>query len=84
MCFLVIQCALKLQFEWNARTQITMWYDNTEVEASLLRDYGKGISTTLCVSLPSLLEKLASSQIWRLFHAHPLQMDMSLEVVITG
>ncbi|XP_060204807.1 alpha-N-acetylglucosaminidase-like [Lycium barbarum] len=28
------------QFEWNARTQITMWFDNTEVEASLLRDYG--------------------------------------------
>ncbi|MED6134837.1 hypothetical protein PIB30_040699 [Stylosanthes scabra] len=28
------------QYEWNARTQITMWYDNTELEASLLRDYG--------------------------------------------
>ncbi|XP_058112096.1 alpha-N-acetylglucosaminidase-like isoform X2 [Magnolia sinica] len=28
------------QFEWNARTQVTMWFDNTEVEASLLRDYG--------------------------------------------
>ncbi|KAF2311400.1 hypothetical protein GH714_022302 [Hevea brasiliensis] len=28
------------QFEWNARTQITMWFDNTEDEASLLRDYG--------------------------------------------
>ncbi|CAL1367819.1 unnamed protein product [Linum trigynum] len=28
------------QFEWNARTQITMWYDNTDYEASLLRDYG--------------------------------------------
>ncbi|CAN1777698.1 NAGLU [Linum perenne] len=28
------------QFEWNARTQITMWYDNSEGEASLLRDYG--------------------------------------------
>ncbi|XP_072977763.1 alpha-N-acetylglucosaminidase-like [Typha angustifolia] len=28
------------QFEWNARTQITMWFDNTETEASLLRDYG--------------------------------------------
>eukprot|EP00268_Persea_americana_P003409 TRINITY_DN11036_c0_g1_i2.p1 TRINITY_DN11036_c0_g1~~TRINITY_DN11036_c0_g1_i2.p1 ORF type:complete len:807 (+),score=156.57 TRINITY_DN11036_c0_g1_i2:225-2645(+) len=27
------------QYEWNARTQITMWLDNTEVEASLLRDY---------------------------------------------
>lgn len=32
------------QFEWNARTQITMWFDNTEDEASLLRDYGKSIS----------------------------------------
>ncbi|KAJ4850060.1 hypothetical protein Tsubulata_034420 [Turnera subulata] len=30
----------QIQFEWNARTQITMWYDNTEEEASLLRDYG--------------------------------------------
>lgn len=30
----------KRQFEWNARTQITMWFDNTEEEASLLRDYG--------------------------------------------
>lgn len=31
-----------MQHEWNARTQITMWFDNTEDEASLLRDYGKG------------------------------------------
>ena len=30
-----------MQFEWNARTQITMWFDNTEDEASLLRDYGR-------------------------------------------
>lgn len=30
----------EIQFEWNARTQITMWFDNTEDEASLLRDYG--------------------------------------------
>ncbi|BBH03858.1 alpha-N-acetylglucosaminidase family / NAGLU family [Prunus dulcis] len=28
------------QFEWNARTQITLWFDNTKEEASLLRDYG--------------------------------------------
>ncbi|KHN19340.1 Alpha-N-acetylglucosaminidase [Glycine soja] len=28
------------QFEWNARTQITMWFDNSDEEASLLRDYG--------------------------------------------
>ncbi|WOL12149.1 hypothetical protein Cni_G20914 [Canna indica] len=28
------------QFEWNARTQLTMWFDNTKTEASLLRDYG--------------------------------------------
>ncbi|XWS48114.1 hypothetical protein CRYUN_Cryun13aG0045200 [Craigia yunnanensis] len=28
------------QFQWNAKTQITMWFDNTEEEASLLRDYG--------------------------------------------
>ncbi|KAI3985186.1 hypothetical protein MKX01_015120 [Papaver californicum] len=30
----------KKLFEWNARTQITMWFDNTMNEASLLRDYG--------------------------------------------
>ncbi|KAG7021479.1 Alpha-N-acetylglucosaminidase, partial [Cucurbita argyrosperma subsp. argyrosperma] len=29
-----------VKYEWNARTQITMWFDNTEEEASLLRDYG--------------------------------------------
>ncbi|KAL9659013.1 hypothetical protein QQ045_018609 [Rhodiola kirilowii] len=29
-----------IQYEWNARTQITMWLDNTEEEASLLLDYG--------------------------------------------
>ncbi|GLU21431.1 hypothetical protein SLE2022_375690 [Rubroshorea leprosula] len=28
------------QFEWNARTEITMWFDNTEEVASLLCDYG--------------------------------------------
>ena len=38
-----------MQFEWNARTQITMWFDNTEDEASLLRDYG--IFTPHCLSL---------------------------------
>ncbi|XP_047313259.1 alpha-N-acetylglucosaminidase-like [Impatiens glandulifera] len=27
------------QYEWNARTQITMWFDNTDEKASLLRDY---------------------------------------------
>ncbi|KAJ7945919.1 putative Alpha-n-acetylglucosaminidase [Quillaja saponaria] len=30
----------EIQYEWNARTQITMWFDNTEERASLLRDYG--------------------------------------------
>ncbi|GKU88793.1 hypothetical protein SLEP1_g3014 [Rubroshorea leprosula] len=30
---------LKIPFEWNARTQITMWFDNTEEVASLLCDY---------------------------------------------
>ncbi|KAL6651905.1 hypothetical protein ACP70R_010830 [Stipagrostis hirtigluma subsp. patula] len=29
----------EIQYEWNARTQITMWFDNTETRASLLRDY---------------------------------------------
>ncbi|KAG6421832.1 hypothetical protein SASPL_118390 [Salvia splendens] len=27
------------QYEWNARTQVTMWYDNTEYEQSQLHDY---------------------------------------------
>ncbi|KAK8445880.1 hypothetical protein SEVIR_9G402300v4 [Setaria viridis] len=27
------------QYEWNARTQVTMWYDNTETEQSKLHDY---------------------------------------------
>ncbi|TVU16373.1 hypothetical protein EJB05_39932 [Eragrostis curvula] len=31
--------AQEAQYEWNARTQITMWFDNTETRASLLRDY---------------------------------------------
>nr|CAB3485986.1 unnamed protein product [Digitaria exilis] len=29
----------EIQYEWNARTQITMWFDNTKTKASLLRDY---------------------------------------------
>ncbi|XP_057808411.1 alpha-N-acetylglucosaminidase [Salvia miltiorrhiza] len=29
------------QYEWNARTQVTMWYDNTEYEQSQLHDYGE-------------------------------------------
>ncbi|KAK9125269.1 hypothetical protein Scep_014115 [Stephania cephalantha] len=27
------------QYEWNARTQVTMWYDNTETNQSRLHDY---------------------------------------------
>eukprot|EP01018_Ginkgo_biloba_P036358 Gb_12973 [translate_table: standard] len=27
------------QYEWNARTQITMWFDNTELKQSPLHDY---------------------------------------------
>ncbi|TVU46998.1 hypothetical protein EJB05_06572 [Eragrostis curvula] len=27
------------QYEWNARTQVTMWYDNTKTEQSKLHDY---------------------------------------------
>ncbi|KAL6013240.1 hypothetical protein ACLOJK_003732 [Asimina triloba] len=30
---------LEIQMEWNARTQITLWFDITEVDASLLRVY---------------------------------------------
>lgn len=37
---LLICSSIHFQFEWNARTQITMWFDNTDEEASLLRDYG--------------------------------------------
>lgn len=29
----------EIQYEWNARTQITMWFDNTDTKASLLHDY---------------------------------------------
>lgn len=29
-----------LQFEWNARTQITMWYDTAKFNQSKLHDYG--------------------------------------------
>ena len=36
----------RMQYEWNARTQITMWFDNTNTKASLLRDYGKTHRTT--------------------------------------
>ncbi|EMS50400.1 hypothetical protein TRIUR3_11279 [Triticum urartu] len=28
------------QYEWNARTQVTMWYDDTKTEQSKLHDYG--------------------------------------------
>lgn len=35
-----LELVKNMQFEWNARTQITMWFDNTDEEASLLRDYG--------------------------------------------
>ncbi|VAI37084.1 unnamed protein product [Triticum turgidum subsp. durum] len=27
------------QYEWNARTQVTMWYDDTKIEQSKLHDY---------------------------------------------
>ncbi|KAG6551071.1 hypothetical protein Mapa_007306 [Marchantia paleacea] len=29
----------KIQYEWNARTQITMWFDNTDEKPSSLHDY---------------------------------------------
>ncbi|KAL3681211.1 hypothetical protein R1sor_024167 [Riccia sorocarpa] len=31
----------KKLYEWNARTQLTMWFDNTEDKPSPLHDYGK-------------------------------------------
>lgn len=46
-----------MQFEWNARTQITMWFDNTEEAASLLRDYGNGINNAQVLFL-SILWKI--------------------------
>ncbi|CAM0873248.1 unnamed protein product [Alopecurus aequalis] len=30
----------RTQYEWNARTQVTMWYDDTKTEQSQLHDYG--------------------------------------------
>lgn len=30
-----------MQYEWNARTQVTMWYDNTKTNQSKLHDYGR-------------------------------------------
>lgn len=32
------------QYEWNARTQVTMWYDSREVNQSKLHDYGKNLN----------------------------------------
>ena len=32
---------LCFQYEWNARTQVTMWYDITKTNQSQLHDYGK-------------------------------------------
>jgi len=29
------------QYEWNARTQVTMWFDTNETTQSKLHDYGK-------------------------------------------
>lgn len=45
-----------MQFEWNARTQITMWFDNSSEEASLLRDYGTGVF--FCLLLLSIVTKV--------------------------
>lgn len=45
-----------MQFEWNARTQITMWYDNTEEEASLLRDYGEAIKSVWVLLLSTEID----------------------------
>lgn len=29
------------QYEWNARTQVTMWFDTNDTTQSKLHDYGK-------------------------------------------
>ncbi|CAL4930936.1 unnamed protein product [Urochloa decumbens] len=38
------------QYEWNARTQVTMWYDNTETEQSKLHDYANKFWSGLLTS----------------------------------
>jgi alpha-N-acetylglucosaminidase len=34
------ELSFSYQYEWNARTQVTMWYDNTKTNQSKLHDYG--------------------------------------------
>lgn len=40
---------LLLQYEWNARTQLTMWFYVTKTNQSKLHDYGNGISYSIAV-----------------------------------
>lgn len=42
-----VDLSIALQYEWNARTQITMWFNSTEEEASLLRDCGEDFDVLL-------------------------------------
>lgn len=39
--YLLIPEFLCVQYEWNARTQVTMWYDSKDANQSKLHDYGK-------------------------------------------
>ncbi|KAL5543474.1 hypothetical protein UlMin_007258 [Ulmus minor] len=36
---LAVNTRERRQYEWNARTQVTMWYDNTKINQSKLHDY---------------------------------------------
>lgn len=58
-----------MQFEWNARTQITMWFDNTEEEASLLRDYGMTSDVVTLNRLRSASIYIAVNMSFRFFRA---------------
>lgn len=60
-----------VQYEWNARTQVTMWYDNTKLNQSQLHDYGKHTFSTIkvatCmmwVSIPWLTFILSANKFW--------------------
>lgn len=60
------------QFEWNARTQITMWFDNAEEEASLLRDYGTSKHpSTREPMIDRLIEPYSSKKLLIVFNLSP-------------
>ncbi|RLN39237.1 alpha-N-acetylglucosaminidase isoform X1 [Panicum miliaceum] len=55
------------QYEWNARTQVTMWYDNTETEQSKLHDYGNAkynSFSALLILVFHVRPKLPANKFW--------------------